>query len=197
MVVQRTSSDLELNPHYHAVSLDGVFVEEVAPSLFHHLYVGEWIDAYPRATVWACPGLQNKRADLKWTGTLEGSPLRDWASDLDQVPLTARFEREIVFFHGPSKTLICADALLNLSRHPSRLTRATAFVMRNTAPGKGWLERFAVRDYTLGRTQIDRVLAWDIDGILLAQGDLVVRDGRAVVRDAYAWLGPTLPSGPM
>jgi hypothetical protein len=160
----------------------------VAPSLFHHLYVGQWIDAYPRATFWACPGLRDKRPDLKWTGTLEGGPLRDWESDLDQAPLTARFEREIVFFHRKSKTLLCADALLNLSKHPARLTRAVAFLMQNNAPGKGWMERFAVRDHALGRRQIDRILEWDTDAILLAHGEPVRRDGRAIVRDAYAWL---------
>jgi len=99
----------------------------VASSLYHHLYVGEWMQAYP-------------------------------------------------------------DALLNLRQHPSWHTRAAARRMGNSAPGKGWLEYIAVRDWKIGRQQVDRMLRWDIERIVLAHGALVERDGRRVLRDAYAWL---------
>ena len=68
------------------------------------------------------------------------------------------------------------------------MTRAVASLMRNTAPGKGWMERIAVTDWKLGRRQVDRLLDWDIDRIVLAHGALVDRDGREVLRDAYRWL---------
>jgi len=68
------------------------------------------------------------------------------------------------------------------------LTRAAEFLMRNTAPGKGYLERIAVRDWALGRKQVDRILEWDIDGIVLAHGGLVQHAGQVAVRDAYTWL---------
>lgn len=159
-----------------------------ASSLYHHLYVGEWMDAYPGAQFFACAGLDKKRPDLKWTAILGDEAPAIWASDLDQVFFSARFEKEVVFFHRKSRTMICADALINLSEHPSRVTRAVAFLMANTAPGKGWLERFAVRDRAAARAQIARILAWDIDGIVLAHGALVEHGGREVVRAAYAWL---------
>ena len=160
----------------------------VAPSLFHHLYVGEWMRAYPRATFWACPGLEKKRADLAWTGVLGDEPRPEWREDLDQAPLTARFEHEVVFFHRATRTLVCADALLNLARHPSRATRVVARLMLNTAPGKGWMERFAIRDRRLGRKQADRILEWDIDGVVLAHGTLLEHGGREAFRAAYAWV---------
>jgi hypothetical protein len=160
----------------------------VAPSLFHHLYVGEWMKAYPAALFSPCPGLQQKRADLSWGSVLGDEPRDVWSPDLDQAPLTARFEREIVFFHRKTRTLICADALLNLARHPSRLTRVAALLMANTGPGRGYLERVAVRDWALGRRQVDRILEWDIDGVVLAHGDLVPHLGREAVRSAYSWL---------
>lgn len=160
----------------------------VAPSLFHHLYVGQWMEAYPAAEFCPCPGLERKRADLRWGEGLGPSPRDLWASDLDQAEFTARFEHEVVFFHRKTRTLVCTDALLNLSTHPSRMTRAVARLMANTAPGKGWLERIAVTDHRLGRRQVDRILDWDIDRISLAHGALVERDGREVLREAYRWL---------
>jgi hypothetical protein len=125
---------------------------------------------------------------LKWGRVLGDAPHDEWSNDLDQAAFTARFEHEVVFFHRESRTMICADALLNLSRHPSRVTRICAYLMANTAPGKGYLERVAVRDWKLGRRQVDRILGWDVNRIALAHGPSVEQDGRRVMRDAYAWL---------
>jgi hypothetical protein len=160
----------------------------VASSLFHHLYVGAWMTAYPAASFHPCPGLERKRPDLNWGRVLGDTPFDEWASDLDQAALTSRFEREIVFFHRKTRTMICADALLNLSGHPSRMTRLCALLMANTAPGKGYLERIAVRDWQLGRKQVDRIVGWDMERIGLAHGPSVERDGARVMRAAYEWL---------
>jgi hypothetical protein len=84
--------------------------------------------------------------------------------------------------------MITADGLLNLRRHPSRMTRAVALFMLNLGPGRGWMERIAVRDWKLGRRQVDRMLEWDIERIVLCHGDLVRQDGRETLRDAYDWL---------
>ncbi|MCU0658782.1 MAG: DUF4336 domain-containing protein [Polyangiaceae bacterium] len=160
----------------------------IAPSLFHHLYVKSWLDAFPGATCWASPGLEVKRPDLRWTGVLGDRSEALWAADVEQAPLTARFEREVVFFHTRSRTMLCVDAMIHLSSHPSRGTRAVAWLMGNDGPGKGYVERLAVRDRPLGRRQIDRILGWDLDRILLAHGAPIEKNGQDVLRDAYRWL---------
>jgi hypothetical protein len=160
----------------------------VASSLVHHLYAGQWASAYPTATLWGCPGLAKKRPDLPWTGVLGDAPDASWAADVDQRPLTSRFEREVVFFHRKSRTMVCADAMLNLWKHPSPVTRAAALLMGNLGPGRGYLERIAVRDWALGRQQVDHILEWDIDGVVLAHGALLAHGGRDALRDAYDWL---------
>lgn len=160
----------------------------VAPSLYHHLYVGDWMGAYPDALFWACPGLERKRSDLEFDGVLGDVAHPAWAGDIDQASFTARFEHEIVFFHNKTRTFICADALLNLSAHPSRTTRAAARLMGNSAPGKGYLEYIAVRDRKLARRQVDHILEWNVDGVVLAHGGLIEHNGREAIRHAYAWL---------
>jgi|LNFM01.2.fsa_nt_gb hypothetical protein len=160
----------------------------VASSLFHHLYAGQWSEAYPDALLCACPGLEKKRIDLPWQHILGDEPHPLWAGQIDQVYFSSRFEHEVVFFHRATRTLLCLDALINIGSHPSRVTRAVAWVMRNDGPGKGWAERIAVRNRQAAREQVDRVLAWDIDGIILAHGGLVRHGGREVFRDAYAWV---------
>lgn len=83
---------------------------------------------------------------------------------------------------------MCADSLLNLSTHPQRTTRFVARLMGNEAPGVGWMEPLMVRDRQVARRQVDRMLEWDIDGVLLAHGAAIEHDGREALRRAYAWL---------
>jgi hypothetical protein len=161
----------------------------VAPSLFHHMYVAEWTAAYPAAVAFCCPGLERKRSDLSWSGVLGDTADPAWAGELEQVYFSARsLENEVVFFHPASKTLICADMLFNLSRHTSRLTRAVAWVLGNHEPGATRLERVMIRKREAAREQLQRMLAWDAERIVLAHGALVESDGREVLRRAYAWL---------
>jgi hypothetical protein len=160
----------------------------VSPSIFHHLHVGDWLAAYPDAVYAACPGLEWKRPDLAFTSVLGDQPHPAWSGDLEQVYFSARRENEVVFFHTRTRTLICCDALLNLRDHGPLETRLAAKIMGNSAPGIGYLERFMIRDRKLARRQVDRILKWDIDKIVLAHGALIERDGREVVRHAYDWL---------
>jgi hypothetical protein len=160
----------------------------VAPSIFHHLHVAAWMAAYPKAVFAACPGLEWKRPDLPFTVVLGDQPHRVWARDLEQVYFSARRENEVVFFLARRRLMICADALLNLSTHPAASTRFVARLMGNDAPGVGHLERFMIRDRRLARRQADRILEWDFDKAMLSHGDPVEKDGREVMRHAYAWL---------
>ncbi len=123
----------------------------VAPSLFHHMAVTAWKQAYPSAVYACCPGLERKRADIAWDRVLADRPEPEWASDLDQVFFAARtMENEVVFFHRATRTMI--------------------------------------RDRKNARKQVDRMLAWRPERILLAHGPCIARDGEAVLREAYAWL---------
>lgn len=160
----------------------------VAPSIFHHLSMGQWMAAYPKAVFGACPGLEWKRTDLSFTCAVADEPHPVWSRDLAQVYFSARRENEVDFFHAPTKTLITTDALLNLSTHPLKSTRFVAKLMRNSAPGVGWLEPFMVRDRSLARRQVDRMLEWDFDRVILAHGAMIDSGGRAALERAYAWL---------
>jgi hypothetical protein len=167
----------------------GPVVAVVAPSLFHHLWAGEWKQAYPDAALFACPGLDRKRRDLPWDGVLGDAPESPWQGEIDQVVFAARtMENEVVFFHRASRTLICCDAIFNLSVHPSPLTRAVALLLANRGPGATWLERLMIRDRKGAREQVGRMLAWNIDRIVLSHGEMIPSGGREVLRRAYAWL---------
>jgi hypothetical protein len=161
----------------------------VAPSLFHHLYAGEWANAYPEASLLACPGLERKRKDLRWSGVLVEEPPAEWKGQLDQVFFGAfAMSNEIVFFHRKSRTIITSDLVFNLSTHPSWVTRAAARMIATREPGVTLLERVLIRDHGTAREQIARMVAWDAQRIVLAHGDIVAADGSKVLEKAYRWL---------
>lgn len=160
----------------------------VAPSIFHHLYVGQWMAVYPDAHFAACHGLEWKRADLAWTSVLGDQPHPIWADEIEQVYFSARRENEVDFYLSRQKVMICADALLNISTLPAFSARIASRIMGNHAPGVGWMEYLMIRDRRLARRQVDRIMAWDFDKIVLAHGEMVEQGGREVVRSAYAWL---------
>lgn len=161
----------------------------VAPSLFHHLYIGEWSRAYPNASLSACPGLEKKRKDLNFTAVLNDAPEAHWKGDLEQVFFSARtMENEVVFFHRKSKTIVSCDFIFNLRSHPSRMTRMAALLMGQHEPGATLLEHVMIRKRDAAREQIGRVVAWGAERILLAHGDIIESNGAEIVRRAYEWL---------
>lgn len=167
----------------------GPVVALVAPSLFHHLYVGAWRAAYPNALRCCCPGLDRKRPDLAWDRVLGDTPEPEWRTDLDQVFFGARaLENEVVFFHRATRTIVLADAIFNLGTHPSVFTRFVARLLGAREAGATWLERLLIRDRAAARAQVDRMLAWNAERIVLAHGDVVTDGATAVIRRAYAWL---------
>lgn len=167
----------------------GPVVAVVAPSLFHHLWAGDWKAAYPGALLCGCPGLEKKRDDLPWDRVLGDRPEERWSEDIDQVFFAARtMENEVVFYHRASHSLVCCDIVFNLSKHPSRFTRLVAALLANRRPGATWLEHLMIRDRAGARAQIDRMLTWDIERIVLSHGVMIEIDGHEVLRRAYAWL---------
>jgi hypothetical protein len=172
----------------HAVDELGTVQAIVAPNLFHHLHVNAWAEAYPNASVWCTPGLEAKRSDVKWSGKLGDVAEPDWHSELEQVLFSALpFSNEVMFFHKMSKTLICSDFMFNLANHPSMLTRTFARIA-GKSPGPTLLERMMIKDRSAARAQVDRVLSWGAERIVLAHGDIVEASGSTHVQAGYAWL---------
>lgn len=172
-----------------AVDALGPVTAIVAPSRFHHLYVGEWASAYPGASLSACPGLEKKRKDVAWSRVLGDAPEAEWKGELEQVFFGARaMENEVVFFHRKTKTIISCDFMFNLATHPSGLTRVVARVLGQREPGVTLLERVLIRNRDAAREQVGRMVAWEADRIVVAHGDIIESNGSDLVRSAYRWL---------
>jgi hypothetical protein len=165
----------------------------VSPNKLHHLFLAEWLDAYPEATSWAAPGLAEKRPDLHFDRPLTDEPPPAWEGGLDQLIFRGSpAMEEAVFFHRPSRTLILTDLIENFE--PATL-----------ATPQRWLARLAGILAPDGRTPLDwrltfrfgratardclaRMLAWHPERIILAHGRCIEAEGEAFLRRSFRWL---------
>jgi hypothetical protein len=162
----------------------------VAPNRFHHLFVHEWQAAYRLSRLYVAPGLETKRPDLAVTAVLGDPAPPAWSTLLDQV-LVEGFPlvNEVVFFHRPSRTLVTSDLAFNVGPTSPFLMRAAfrlwgAYGRLSTTV----FERVLIRDRAACRRSLERILAWPIERVIVAHGEIVEGDGRAALARAYAWL---------
>jgi hypothetical protein len=162
----------------------------VAPNCLHHLFVAEWQQAFPNAAVYAAPGLESKRPDLKIAGLLGDAPEPDWADSIDQVfvrgvPAT----NEVVFFHKPSASLIASDLAFNIGPSSPPLTRAAFRASGSYGRLRPTLlERLLVRDRSALRASLTRLLEWPFERVVVAHGAICEKHAKDELARGYAWV---------
>ena len=161
----------------------------VAPNRFHHLSVGEWLQACPEASVYVAPGLDEKRPDLKIAGVLTDEPEPGWAGTVDQVLVSGFVANEVVFFHRPSTTLIATDLAFNVGSSSPPLTRLAFRLGR--AYGRlspTLLDRLFVRDRSAFRRSLESILEWPFERVVVAHGQVSETGGREEFERGYSWV---------
>jgi hypothetical protein len=164
----------------------------VAPNRFHHTFVADWQRAYPKAQTFCAPGLDRKRADLKFTAVLGDEPPAGWAGEIDQAFMRAFPPlNEVVFFHRKTGTLIFTDLLFNIPHQDSAYSR---FLLRLDGAFQGPAIPRSFR-LLLRRKRLEcaaflqRLLSWDFDRAILAHGQIIERDAKSAVKRAWQFAG--------
>lgn len=94
-------------------------VHLVACDLGHHMYVKDYVDAWPEVRTIGVPGLGSKRKDVEWDyiyGDWRTSPEDqfDFAQDIETVLFEGFITYCVAWYHKPTKTLIESDLMMNL-----------------------------------------------------------------------------------
>ncbi|HEX6839144.1 MAG TPA: DUF4336 domain-containing protein [Polyangia bacterium] len=162
----------------------------IAPGSLHWLHVRSCQQAFPDAATYVCPGVEERAKGLRFDFVLgdEAPPL--WADELSQVALQGtRIMREVAFFHRASRTLILVDLVENFTSATPGTSLSLRLLFRAL---RMWNRPAPAPEYRFGwghkarmREEMERILAWDFEGVILSHGDLVRRDARQVV--AQAW----------
>lgn len=158
----------------------------LAPNLFHHLYLGSWMEA--GAAGLAPPGLAKKRPELE-LAQLVDKPCEPFGPEVRLIPLKCfAMTQEIALLHRPSRSLILTDLLFNLSEELPFTTRA-AFACLCAYPGckTSLLERVGM-DRGVAREEIAALLELDFDRLIMSHGDVVETGGKEALEKAFSWL---------
>jgi len=176
------------------VSIDalGPIRHLVSPNALHHLFLAEWKSAYPAARLYASPRLRRKRKDLTFDAELGDAPEPEWATDIDQVMMYGSLTlTEVVFFHRSSRTVLFADLIQNFPRDWFKgwrgvVARLGGIVAPHPGAPRDWRTSFLGR--RAARAALNQILAWPIERVLIAHGDLPAAGGAAFVRSTFTWL---------
>ncbi len=163
----------------------------VAPNLFHHLYVGDYLRAYPEAKLYAFEELAKKRPDLGAFQPLTQADKAQWHNALEIFHFNCGGFREAVFYHVASQTLICTDLVMNFRRGNGIVD--TIFKIIYGAYGKFGptrVVRYFLRQHAQeSRQAIDRIASLKIDRIIMAHGEVFEdADAREQFVRSFSWL---------
>jgi len=123
----------------------------------------------------------------------------DQEFEVEYVP--AHGNKELVFCHKPSRTLIEADLMFNLpateqyskSGEAATSGLATKFFagLMNTKGDATWHKRFLwhaiVQDKKDFAGSVGRIASWDFDRIIPCHGDVIETGGKGVFEKVMAW----------
>ncbi len=168
-------------------------VRSVVPAseLHGHLYMEQYRDAYPQAKIFAAPGLEAKRKDLRFDGLLSGVPEPEWRGELDQMAFEGwRRLNEIEFFHPKTRTLITGDLCCNFGSQWPLTTRlmAQGRIRQRLGPPTECRVLGLFRDRAAVRRSLERILEWDFERILPGHGEIVHTGGKATFEKDFARL---------
>jgi hypothetical protein len=158
---------------------EGKQVVLVEPSLLHHKRLAKAVQRIEPNELWGPEGFADKLPEFKDARVFGRDP---WPHDdavsfalIDGVPK----RNEVVFFHHPTRTLYTADlafAIMQPKGALAPLALRALGVYKQFAVPKMW-NRW-VKDMPAFHRSIDRVLAWPIENIAMAHGDLVTGNAR-------------------
>ncbi len=166
----------------------------VSPNKLHHLFLGEWIEAYPRAIKYTPPGLAEKRKDIEFDVSLGDRPEREWRDEIDQLVFRGSpVMEEVVFFHRESSTLIVTDLVENFDttyfkgwRKP--LAKWAGILAPDGKMPADWRLSFMFGDKQKARRALDRMLAWRPARMIMSHGLCVREDATEFLQKSFAWL---------
>ncbi len=164
----------------------------VSPNKFHYLFLPDCQAAYPDAKCFAAPGLENRRKEIPFDGTLQDGPAPEWAEDLDQAIFFGNVAfQEVVFHHRKSRTVIFCDLIQQFPDDQFagwRRTIARLDCMVGDEPQVPRKFRLMTLNRRAARRALSRIKDWSGENILLAHGQPVVGNGAAILDRAFDWL---------
>jgi hypothetical protein len=164
----------------------------VSPNKIHHLFLGEWVERWPSARLYAPPGLARKKPELHFDADLGDEPDSAWAADIDQVIFRGSLAMdEVVFFHRASCTALICDLIQRhaqekMSGWKGQLMKLDSLVGEQGSTPREWRASFLRRGPARAARQ--KVLDWRASRLLIAHGDCAQAGATEIITKALSWI---------
>ncbi len=166
----------------------------ISPNKLHHLFLQQWLEAYPSASSYVAPGLVEKRRDLRFDRVLDDRAEEAWADQIGQALFRGSpVMEEVVFFHQASRTLILTDLIENfdpatLNAWQRLLARLAGILAPNGRTPIDWRASFRFGDRNQARTALQTMLDWQPENIILSHGQCIFGGGTTFLAESFSWL---------
>lgn len=165
----------------------------IAPNSLHHLFITEWLAAYPNAKLYGTDEVIRKRSDLSFTASFNDENCWPWQNEIDQLLFTGSpLMQECVFFHKASKTLLVTDLVENFSsaqfnwwQYP--LAKIAGVLAPNGQTPIDWRLSFVFGKKS-ARLHFDTMLAWQPQTLVMAHGEIVTTEVNEFLCHSFRWL---------
>jgi hypothetical protein len=184
-------SPLALTPERRAaIEALGPVGHLYAPNLFHHLWIDQWVAAFPAARVHAPAGLAQKQPGLRVDRSHGLSSEPAFVGAVEELPIEGFRLRETALFYRPARTLVVADLVHNVGRpdHAWTATYTRAMGFYDKIAVSRMIRWTAFTDRRAARKSLDGVLACAGDRLVVGHGEPLVTGGRDALTQAYDWL---------
>ena len=164
----------------------------IAPNKFHYLYLQEWRDAFPHASVFVEEDLSRKVSELSGVEILTNTAPDLYRADIDQVVFGGnRLFQEVVFFHKTTRTLIFTDLMINLKADdiktiPKLFLKFEGVIHPNG--GVPRLYRWFSSDRHKARQALQTITAWQPARILFCHGEPFEEDAATLLDREFGYL---------
>ncbi|WP_067216027.1 DUF4336 domain-containing protein [Marinomonas gallaica] len=199
-VVRLSSGDLWV---HRPIKLSASIMEQVdnlggvkyliAPNQLHHLFLPEWMSAYPNAEVHGTDGVMKKRSDLSFHAPLNNSQRYAWDSDIEHELFTGSpLMEECVFYHHHSGTLIVTDLVENFSGNEFNgcqrvVAKGAGILAPNGKTPLDWRLSF-IFGKAKARKHFNKVLSWNPQVLVMAHGEIVSEETDRFLHRSFKWL---------
>jgi hypothetical protein len=164
----------------------------IAPNIFHHLFIEDWLKEFPSARLWGAEGLPKKRTELNFSGVLKNTPEQEWSKEIDQLYFQgSKILPEVVFFHKQSKTVIMTDLIQNHDRSQEKIFWKIVKKLNGVLSPNGGVPidlRMTIRDKKIARKSLSKLLNWEFEKLIIGHGLCIESNAKEYVSNKFKWL---------
>ncbi len=165
----------------------------IAPNHLHHLFLSEWIAAYPNAEVYGTNEVIKKRSDISFHASLNNQQRYAWNPDIEQELFSGSpLMEECVFYHNRSSTLIVTDLVENFSGQDFNcwqkvVAKGVGILAPNGKMPLDWRLSFMFGE-AKARKHFDRLLAWNPRMLVMSHGEIIDKHAHKFLEQSFKWL---------